>query len=209
MVKRRQSLLWLVFALVLSFVVLPIDSASAAIADGTYKVQYEVKKSGSNSTSIADGYFSKPATVTVSGGKATVQITLTGAEMIKSLSVQGTPVTVVSDSGSTRVVKFNVSGDLSKRIPMSMHIVVPKSDTFEGYDTTHGADLVLKVDSIASAGGSGSGSASGSDSGSGSGDKVVDNPKTSDDSPIVLYAILLAGAAGALVLVRKLRPAGN
>lgn len=200
MVKRRQSLLWLVFALVLSFVVLPIDSASAAIADGTYKVQYEVKKSGSNSTSIADGYFSKPATVTVSGGKATVQITLTGAEMIKSLSVQGTPVTVVSDSGSTRVVKFNVSGDLSKRIPMSMHIVVP-----DMYDTTHSADLVMNVSGLGSAGGSSSGSG-GTSSGDG---KVVENPRTSDESPIALYVMLLAGAAGAFILVRKLRPAGN
>lgn len=209
MMKSKFSVLAVISALVLALAFVPVDSASAEIADGTYKIQYEVKQSGSNNTSIADGYFSKPATLTVSGGKKTIQITLTGAEMIKSLSVQGTPVTVVSDSGSTRVVKFNVSGDLSQRIPMSMHIVVPKSDTFEGYDTTHGADLVLKVDSIASAGGSGSGSASGSDSGSGSGDKVVDNPKTSDDSPIVLYAILLAGAAGALVLVRKLRPAGN
>lgn len=200
MVKRRQSLLWLVFALVLSFVVLPIDSASAAIADGTYKVQYEVKKSGSNSTSIADGYFSKPATVTVSGGKATVQITLTGAEMIKSLSVQGTPVTVVSDSGSTRVVKFNVSGDLSKRIPMSMHIVVP-----DMYDTTHSADLVLNVSGL----GSGSASSSG-DGASASGDgKAVENPRTSDDTPIALYVMLLVGALGAFVLVRKLRPAGN
>lgn len=198
--KRRQSLLWLVFALVLSFVVLPIDSASAAIADGTYKVQYEVKKSGSNSTSIADGYFSKPATVTVSGGKATVQITLTGAEMIKSLSVQGTPVTVVSDSGSTRVVKFNVSGDLSKRIPMSMHIVVP-----DMYDTTHSADLVMNVSGLGSAGGSSSGSG-GTSIGDG---KVVENPRTSDESPIALYVMLLAGAAGAFILVRKLRPAGN
>lgn len=200
MVKRRQSLLWLVFALVLSFVVLPIDSASAAIADGTYKVQYEVKKSGSNSTSIADGYFSKPATVTVSGGKATVQITLTGAEMIKSLSVQGTPVTVVSDSGSTRVVKFNVSGDLSKRIPMSMHIVVP-----DMYDTTHSADLVLNVSGL----GSGSASSSGDGASASGDDKVVENPRTSDDTPIASYVMLLVGALGAFVLVRKLRPAGN
>lgn len=200
MVKRRQSLLWLVFALVLSFVVLPIDSASAAIADGTYKVQYEVKKSGSNSTSIADGYFSKPATVTVSGGKATVQITLTGAEMIKSLSVQGTPVTVISDSGSTRVVKFNVSGDLSKRIPMSMHIVVP-----DMYDTTHSADLVLNVSGL----GSGSASSSGDGASASGDDKVVENPRTSDDTPIASYVMLLVGALGAFVLVRKLRPAGN
>src|SRR5690625_4923861 len=118
---KRKNYLFIVFALILSLVFIPVDSASAAIADGTYDVSYEVKQAGSNNTSIADGYFSKPAKVTVSGGKATVQITLTGAEMIKSLSVQGTPVSVVSDNGSTRVVKFNVSGNLSNKIPMRMH----------------------------------------------------------------------------------------
>lgn len=194
MMKRQFSLLAVISALIFSLVFVPIDTASAEIADGTYKVQYEVKQSNSKNTSIADGYFSKPATLTVNGGTKTIQITLTGADMIKSLSVQGSPVTVVSDSGDTRVVKFNVSGDLSNRIPMSMHIVVP-----DLYDTTHSADLVLNVNSISG----------GSSSSSGSGDKVVDNPKTSDDSPIVLYAILLVSAAGALVLVRKLRPTSN
>lgn len=199
MLKRRFTFLAIISALIFSLVFVPIDSASAQIPDGTHNVSYEVKESGSNNTSIADGYFSKPAKLTVSGGTTTVQITLTGAEMIKSLSVQGTPVTVVSDSGDTRVVKFNVSGDLTKRIPMSMHIVVPDQPALPGgYDKTHTADLVL------------SGLPSGANNdGGGSGPKDADNPKTSDDSPIVLYAILLAGAAGALVLVRKLRPTSN
>lgn len=202
MLKRRFSLLAVISAIILSLVFIPVDSASAQIADGTYTISYEVKQNGSNNTSIADGYFSKPATLTVSGGTKTVQITLTGAEMIKSLSVQGAPVSVVSDSGSTRVVKFNVSGDLSNRVPMSMHIVVPDQPAMPGgYDSTHKADAVFNVNSLSPLGGSGSGS---SDDG-----KVVQNPKTSDESPIVLYAILLVGAAGALVLVRKLRPTSN
>jgi heme-binding NEAT domain protein len=200
MLKKQFSFLAIISALIFSLVFVPIDSASAQ-ADGTYNnVRYEVKQSGSNNTSIADGYFSKPAKVTVSGGTKTVQITLTGADMIKSLSVNGAPVTVVSDSGKTRVVKFNVSGDLYSRIPMKMHIVVP-----DMYDTTHTADLL-----ITDLGSSSSGSSSTATSTSlGNGDKNADNPKTSDNSPIVLYSLLLVGAVGALVLVRKLRPTSN
>jgi len=203
--RKQFVLLSVIAVLILSLVFVPVDSASAQIADGTYNISYEVKQDGSNNTSIADGYFTKPAKLTVNGGTKTVQITLTGAEMIKSLSVQGSPVSVVSDSGSTRVVKFNVSGDLSNRIPMNMHIVVPDQPSMPGgYDSSHKADAVFNLDSLVKVGGSSSGEANTS-----GGDKVVENPKTSDDSPVVLYVVLLLGAAGALVFVRKFRPTSN
>src|SRR5690625_592353 len=195
MLRKRFSFLTVITLLLVSLVFIPVNSVSAEIADGTYQIQYEVKQKGSNNTSIADGYFIKPATLTVSGGTQTIQLSIKDAHYVKSLSVQGTPVTVVSDDGSNRVVKFNVSGDLSNRVPMSMHIKVP-----DLYDTTHGADAVFHVSGLAKT--DGGASATGDE-------KVVDNPKTGDSSPIYLYVILLIGGAGALVLVRKLRPAGQ
>src|SRR5699024_1735265 len=127
-----------------SIVFLPFNSASAAVAVGTYEVNYEMKEANSENTSIADGYFSKPATLTVENGVQTIQLTVTSAEMIKSLSAPSGPVSVVNDNGDTRTVKFKVDGDLSQPVAMDMHIVVP-----DLYDTTHTARAVFDVSGLA------------------------------------------------------------
>src|SRR5699024_3145707 len=103
-------------ALIFSLIALPVGTALAAYADGSYEISYEIKEAGNDNTSIEDGYFSKPATLTIEGGAQYIQLTLTSSDMIKSLSVEGTPVDVVSDSGDTRVVKFKVNGDLTKPV---------------------------------------------------------------------------------------------
>jgi len=111
--------------LALTFTVLPVGSASAAIADGSYQINYEMKEAGSDNTSIADGYFAKPATLTVENGAQYIQLKVTSAEMIQSLSAPSGPVTVVSDNGDSRTVKFRVDGDLSQPVNMQMHVIVP------------------------------------------------------------------------------------
>src|SRR5699024_9345653 len=127
--------------LVFSLIALPSNNVLAAFEDGTYQINYEVKEDGSNNTSIADGYFKKPAKLTVQNGVQTVQITLTESDMIKSLSVGGSPVDVVSDGDNTRVVKFTAK-DLSK-VNMDMHIVVP-----DLYDREHRAQAVFNTKDI-------------------------------------------------------------
>lgn len=206
MLKRHFSLLAVISVIVLSLVFAPVDSAAAQFADGTYNISYEMKEANNNNTSIADGYFQKPAKVTVSGGNATVQFTVTSAEMVQSLSASNGSLSVVSDSGNTRTYKLQTSVDnLSNPITMGMHIIVPKGTPGleAGYDRQHSARAVFDVSGIAKAGGGGS------DSGSEAGTSPEQNPKTGDNSPIVLYTILLVGAAGAFVLVRKLRPASE
>lgn len=129
----------------------PVSEVQAKIADGTYDLNYEVKENGSNNTSIADGYFSKPAKLTVKDGKQKIRITLTGASMIKSLSTPNGPVSVISDSGETRVVEFSVGGDLSNPLTMNMHIVVPKEAMPpNGYDQTHAARAFFNVSGLPS-----------------------------------------------------------
>lgn len=142
MKKFSQFTILATVALILSLILLPNNSALAAgFEDGTYQINYEVKEDGSNNTSIADGYFKKPAKLTVQNGVQTVQITLTSSDMIKSLSVGGSPVDVVSDSGDTRVVKFTAK-NLSK-VNMNMHIVVP-----DLYDREHKAQAVFNTKDI-------------------------------------------------------------
>src|SRR5690625_5808899 len=82
--KKFSSLLLIVTALVLTITLgLPKETVFADIADGTYEVNYEMKEAGSDNTSIADGYFSKPATLTVENGTKYIQLTVTSADMVE------------------------------------------------------------------------------------------------------------------------------
>jgi len=129
------------FLLVLSFAIAP-SSTFAAIADGTYKINYEMKEANSDNTSIADGYFTKPATLTVKNGVQYITLTVTGSNYIKSLSAPSGPVEIISEDTEklTRTVRFKVDGDLSQPLNMKMHIVVP-----DVYDTTHIARAIFDV----------------------------------------------------------------
>src|SRR5690625_3904972 len=222
--------------LTISIVVLPVHTF-AEIADGTHQINYEMKEAGNDNTSIADGYFSKPATLTVENGVKHIQLTVTSSSMVKSLSAPSGPVKVVSeDKGNeTRTVKFKVD-DLSQPVNMEMHIVVP-----DLYDTTHTARAVFDVsglettesatneedstDNGAAAADNndsnkinneknGSGEAKAESNGSekaeenGSG-KAEENPPTGDDTPIALYVLLLLGASVGIFAVWKSRLARN
>ncbi|MBU5467579.1 NEAT domain-containing protein [Virgibacillus sp. MSJ-26] len=208
MAKRFSSFIALTaMVLTLSLFILPQEPIFADIADGTYEVNYEMKEAGSDNTSIADGYFSKPATLTVENGVKTIQLTVTGADMIKSLSAPNGPVDVVSDNGDTRTVKFNVDGDFSQPVSMEMHIKVP-----DLYDTTHTARAVFDVSGLDQAGSTASKEDSSDEDNAtpaAGSNKAEENPPTGDSTPIVMYTILLVGSVVALVAARKLRPAKN
>lgn len=145
--KRR--LLLFMFALLtlvlLSLVVIPTNIILAAISDGTYEIEYEMKEADNENTSIADGFFTKPATLTVEDGIQTIELTVTSSSMIESLEVPSGPVEVISEDESeeTRVVRFDVDEDLSLPVDVEMHIIVP-----DLYDTTHTARAVFEVDEL-------------------------------------------------------------
>ncbi len=236
MKKFSKLAIFATLALIISLVSLPANTAFAAMADGTHDISYEIQEAGGGSVSIADGYFSKPAKLTVNGSSQSIQLTLTSADMIKSLSVQGTPVEVVSDSGDTRVVKFKVK-DASKPVDMKMHVVVP-----DLYDTEHGARAIFDVGSVpaeastpakaddgkktkdekATSGSDDDGEETTKDSSSNddgetaeessdkgaAGKEDVDNPPTGDNTPIALYIGLLVGSI-VLFTVYKFRFARN
>lgn len=204
--KRKFSLVMALTAFIftISLVVSPVGSVFAEIADGSYQVQYEMKEASSENTSIADGYFSKPATLIVKDGVKHIQLTLTSSDMIKSLSTPSGPVSVVSEGDDSRVVKFKVA-DLSKPINMEMHIVVP-----DLYDTTHTARAVFNVSGLPEAGVE---TSAGEDNQSPSDNETaatapVENPPTGDETPIALYVALLLSSI-AIFTIYKLRVARN
>ncbi|HLR14757.1 MAG TPA: NEAT domain-containing protein [Bacillota bacterium] len=200
MKKLSCKTIFIGLALIISLIALPAGSVFAAYADGTYQISYEIKEAGNDNASIADGYFSKPATLTIQDGAQYIQLTLTNSDMIKSLSVEGTPVEVVSDSGDTRVVKFKVSGDLTQPVNMEMHVVVP-----DLYDTTHGARAVFDVSNVPAQEANGGGGEATEDSSNETGTadgEPVDNPPTGDETPIAMYIALLVGSIAVFALYK-------
>ncbi|QUW24041.1 NEAT domain-containing protein [Sporosarcina sp. Marseille-Q4063] len=205
--KNKFSFL-MTFAVIFLVTILVASPVSAQIADGTYKVNYEMKEAGSANTSIADGYFTKPATLIVENGVQYIQLTVTGSNYIKSLSTPAGSVSIVSENkaNQTRVVKFKVSGDLSKPLNMNMHIVVP-----DMYDMTHTARAVFNVSGLPQASSTVEQKAekSGVETNSDAAANTVENPKTGDDSPIGMYVLLMLGSAIALFAIRKFGPVRN
>ncbi|WDM21357.1 NEAT domain-containing protein [Paenibacillus polymyxa] len=114
----------LVFALVA-----PI-SAKAAVADGTYNVDYIVLKDQTNETSRLDSYLTKPAQVTVANGKNVVRLTVKSSNLITTFKVEQNGVlqdaTVVSTdtASNTRVVEFEVA-DLNAKVNAYAEITIP------------------------------------------------------------------------------------
>ncbi|MFS0645831.1 NEAT domain-containing protein [Siminovitchia sp. 179-K 8D1 HS] len=96
-------------------------------ADGEYNLPFEVWKDNADSTSVADGYFEKPAKLTVENGEYTVQATLKNSSWWQYFKVQSgndfVDVTTVSEENDTRVVKFKVD-DLNQVLNAKVHIIV-------------------------------------------------------------------------------------
>src|SRR5699024_10449016 len=132
-------------------------------------------------------------------GNYYVQFTVKNAEWIKSVSgPYGTAEVVSSDQANDRkVLKLRVS-DISSPVDLSMHIVVPEDVAGMEYDNNHKAKAVFNTSSIPA------GDANTTESKHSSEATVTaeDNPKTGDQAPIIIFALLFVGAG--LFLVRKL-----
>jgi len=211
--KKISSFITLTaIALATFFLVSPV---SAEIADGTYDVNYEMKEESSENTSIADGYFTSPAKLTVENGLQHIQLTLTGSDMIQSLSAPTGPVKVLSEdtANKTRVVQFKVDGDLASPLNMNMHIIVP-----DLYDQQHTARAVFNVSGLPQASAAVASdedtteeaavAGDATNNGSGTGE-VVENPKTGENSSVALYGLLMVAALVGFFAIWKLRPARN
>ena len=200
--KNRFPLFIAVTAMILT-TFLVVSPVSAQVADGTYEVNYEMKEDGTANTSIADGYFVKPANVTVENGTYHVQFTVTGIEYIESLTVPGSSIEIVSEDteNDTRTYKFSVN-DLSQSIDMDMDIIVP-----DMYDMTHTAQAVFDISGLPDAGAAAEQGSDENEDEAGASGETVENPPTGDSSSMGLYALLMIGSGVALFAIWKLRPA--
>ncbi|EAE1292933.1 TPA: heme uptake protein IsdC [Listeria monocytogenes] len=180
-------------------------TAQAALKDGTYSIDYTVLQGDSDSVSMANDYFDKPATVTVNGGKSSVSLQVNHSKWITGLWVEGSTVSVTSKNtaNDTRKVSFPVS-TLSS--PVNAKIKVDIDD--DGLNYHHEYQIKLRFDEgSAKALAGGVKSSDNNDTAtpatkSDSSNKVA-NPKSSDSSQMFLYGIIFVAAGTGLVLLKR------
>lgn len=127
----KKYFFMIVAALFLVAFTLP-NYSFAAIADGTYDVNYQVNKPGSNSASMANDYFLKPAKLIVNNGKMTMQITIKNSSWVTEFNPPGgAKVTSRNDAADQRIVQFPVSNANLVTIPMKIDI--DEIDYHHGY----------------------------------------------------------------------------
>ena len=199
--KKRSIFLLTLSVFLFAFVFQPVKSVFAQYADGTYTIPYELKEAGSDNTSIADGYFQKPGKLIVENGVNYVELTITNSEWVKSLSGPYGSEQIVSEdkANDKRTVRLQV-GDPSKPVTLNMHVVVPENIAGMEYDHEHTVRAVFDVSGVDSAQPT---QPTPSDNGEdGMQQDVVENPQTSDDSPIALYVVMIFASIAVFVLFR-------
>lgn len=202
----KKAILSVVTLAILSMTLLFSPQISYAnYANGSYDVSFEIKDSGGQNTSIANGYFLNPAKLTIEDGKYFVQFTVKNSEWIKSVSTSYGEATTVSEdkSNDQRTMKLQVP-HIDQAIDLNMHIVVPEEVAQMEYDNHHKTKLTLNASNIPSKESEESGETKSSHTDDSDEDKggVVtpeDNPKTGDQAPIVLFVFL--GTLSLLFLV--------
>ncbi|MEY9978195.1 heme uptake protein IsdC [Lysinibacillus sp. RC79] len=190
--KRLMMFVMLVTLLVFN---IALPQASAQLADGTHSIKYLVNKPESNSVSIANDYFLKPAKVTLKNGTATVQITLKNSAWITKFQPPGGATVVSEDKAAdTRTVQFTVK-DLTKPVVTSMKIDIDDIN----YHHEYSVSLVFDAASVGSTTTKASDSKT-TNAPTNSSESHVPNPQTSDATP---YLLIVALVGSAFLLYRK------
>ncbi|WP_340084729.1 heme uptake protein IsdC [Siminovitchia sp. FSL H7-0308] len=207
--KRKRYAMMLIVVCLISFIIIP-GTTFANMADGTYQVNYQILKAENDSVSMANDYFEKPATLIVDKGKKYIQLTINHSDWIKTFTTaSGEPAQVISEnkSADTRVVKFPVN-DLSKPVPMKMHVLIETMDPVYDHEYTVRFDFDSENLNTAGSGPEQTKNEKTDDSGKHSENNGAStnkapekNPKTSDNAPVGFYLLLFVIAL--LFFIRK------
>ncbi|WP_283679172.1 NEAT domain-containing protein [Lentilactobacillus sp. Marseille-Q4993] len=100
------------------------NASEASLADGEYTVPVQLQKSGENTVSAANQFFSPTADVTVSSGTYLVTLTTNGASYIKGMTVNGNAVTEAPVSKTTAKLGFTLSSEQTV-VPVGFSLVTP------------------------------------------------------------------------------------
>jgi len=148
--KRNKCIgIMLMFAMIAVFLFGGQSTYAATLTDGTYTVDYIIKKPDDESVSIANDYWNKPATVIVNGGAITVQMTINHSKWVTVFKVPSgnsfVDVKKISNDTDkdTRVVQFSVDS-LEKDMLSQIHVTVPEIN----YDHDYTIRFVYDTNSL-------------------------------------------------------------
>ncbi|MHA6258529.1 NEAT domain-containing protein [Sporosarcina sp. CAU 1771] len=151
--KRILFLPFLVSAFLFGLAIDSMEEVRAAnLTDGTYQIDFEVLQPETNSVSIANDYFEKPAILTLDNGEYFVQYTVNHSKWVKVLqSPNGDlfeDMHVISEDleNDYRVVAFKVDGNISDPVMLKMHVVI--EDMVPAYDHKYSVRMAFDVDSV-------------------------------------------------------------
>ncbi|OOR30931.1 heme uptake protein IsdC [Bacillus cereus] len=216
----------------LAFLVIPSGQASAKLADGTYDINYVIKKAEDDSASMANDYFEKPAKLIVKNGEMRVQVPMNHSAWITEFKAPengnfvDSKVISKDEAADKRTVEFKVD-DLSKPLGVKIHVVVPSANYDHHYTVRFAFDANVKAvggdNNVAAATKNNDetkkdtqvkeeqkkeeSKATNKDANKGTNEsgkaEKTDNPKTGDDARIGLFAALVL--ISGVFLVRKVK----
>ena len=224
-IKKVSKALTVMMAILLFFLGTSNLTKAAEWEDGEYSATYSVLKADSDSASMADGYFVKPAKLVIENGSVLAQVSI-NTSSITEFKVNGKAVTILSESGDSSTVQFAVN-DLNTPTNGEIHVVVEGMDYDHWYtirfdfDTSNVAVASTNVDAngtqsstVESDNTSDQETTTSTDdssdqetsaASSDSNETKIENPRTNDTTNITLYVglLLISTIVMVFILVRK------
>ena len=122
------------------------------IEDGVYSIDYVILHAESESVSIANDYFEKPATLFVENGEKHIQFPLNHSQWTKELQAPlgdtfvDVNVIETNEEEDTRVVEFMLDRDLTEPLEFKMHVLIETMDPV--YDNRYTVRFDFDIESL-------------------------------------------------------------
>ncbi|URN96655.1 MAG: NEAT domain-containing protein [Candidatus Pristimantibacillus lignocellulolyticus] len=137
----RKLLTVVVMSLLLVFLGTSHAMAATALEDGEYTINYEILRGDTkdDSTSLADGYWNKPAKVFVKDGNITVQTTINQHAWVVAFATQyngkmvDAKVVSTNEKANSRVTEFKVK-NFEDMLLSEMTVEIPEMDYYHSYE---------------------------------------------------------------------------
>lgn len=139
-------------AVLLLWAIVSVPVGAESLSDGVYAVEYELLQGDSDSVSIANDYFEKPALLKVDDGEQILQLTLNHSRWVQELQVPSgddfadAKVVTEDEEADTRVIELVVAGELAEPFPVKMHVVIDELEI--PYDHAYTVRVALDASSL-------------------------------------------------------------
>ncbi|MFU0790239.1 NEAT domain-containing protein [Virgibacillus proomii] len=155
--RHKISVITLLFLYAFTYVWYPFKSSDAKaklpnVEEGVYSLDYVILHAETDSVSIANDYFEKPATYIVHNGEHYIRFTLNHSAWTKELQApigdSFVDVKVIREDKkeNTRVVQFKVDRDLTEPIEFKMHVLIESMEPV--YDHHYTVRFNFDLDSL-------------------------------------------------------------